>query len=75
MLTMSEKRSAAAPALAEPEVLEKKAKMSVEEEGDNLAEEEDIEEEEEEDAEEDDGDEEVGTSDDDSLSFGNYKHS
>ena len=74
MPTMSEKRSAPAPALAEPEVMEKKAKMSVEEEGDNLAEEEDIEEEEE-DAEEDDGDEEVGTSDDDSLSFGNFKHS
>ena len=56
---MSEKRSA--PALAEPEVTEKKAKMSAEEEGEHLAEEEDIEEEEEEDAEEDDGDEEVGT--------------
>ena len=53
---MSEKRTA--PAQAEPEVTEKKAKLSPEEEGDNLAEEEDIEEEEE-DGEEDDGDEEV----------------
>ena len=70
---MSEKRTA--PAQAEPEVTEKKAKLSPEEEGDNLAEEEDIEEEEEEDVEEDDGDEEVGTYDADSLSFGNYKHS
>ena len=54
---MSEKRSA--PAQTEPEVTEKKAKMSPEEEGDHLAEEEDIdeEEEEEEDGEEDDGEE------------------
>ena len=68
---MSEKRSAQAP--AEPEVTEKKAKLSPEEEGDHLAEEEDIEEEEEEeDGEEDDGEAEVRTVYDD---FGNYKHS
>ena len=73
-ITMSEKRSA--PAQAEPEVTEKKAKMSPEEEGDNLAEEEDIEEEEEEeDGEEDDGEEEVRTFSDDFLSFRNYEHS
>ena len=64
---MSEKRSAPAPAAqAQPEVTEKKAKLTVEEEGDDLAEEEDIEEEEE-DAEEDDGEEEVGTPDNDSF--------
>ena len=56
---MSEKRSA--PAETEPEVTEKKAKMSPEEEGVHLAEEEDIDEEEEEDGEEDDGEEEVRT--------------